>query len=202
MWRLGHPSGPLDFPPWDFWQGNNRFDDTSGGFRTLYCAQEPLTCLREKLHPLRPKASAEHARVFSDPARMPPGTVGAEMRRNNVLAPARIVLLRGELIDLEDLSVRRDLEHRHAALLETHGIAHLDISQLRSDQRFVTQTIARGLFRQGASGILYRSNIDSERCFALFETQAYLEPDGEAVPLTDPIPELLQICDEFNLALL
>jgi hypothetical protein len=68
-------------------------------------------------------------------------------------------------------------------------------------RRIITQKISRLLFDEGAAGIVYRSNLDDGRCVALFETRAHLEAVGTAKPLVHAIPELLQVCDEFNLIL-
>lgn len=55
---------------------------------------------------------------------------------------------------------------------------HLDISNLRSSQRIVTQTIALDLWTQGKPGIVYKSNLDSGLCLALFEGTPTLNAYG------------------------
>lgn len=129
------------------------------------------------------------------------GVVSWAWREKNALVEAT-VRAEGELVDLEDAAVRRELERMHAALLAEHGMDHLDVSQLRSKDRIVTQTISRGLYEKGFAGIRFRSNLDDRECFALFEGRASLEPTGrEPEPLTGDAPELLQVASDYGLVL-
>lgn len=57
---------------------------------------------------------------------------------------------------------------------------HLDISEVRSRDRIVTQTLGRFVFERDAAGVLYRSNLDDLPRVALFEQRAALTADGEA----------------------
>ena len=132
---------------------------------------------------------------------IPAGEVSRAWRRRHTLAPASIVLDRGAIVDLDDLLSRRRLERQHAGLLVRHGMRHLDISELRSRARPVTQAISRSLFDGGAAGVRFRSNLDDLPCTALFETRARLEPAGSAIRLTQDLPELLQVCSEYSLVL-
>lgn len=152
---------------------------------------------------LRPSTEAlrDFARLFGDRRAIPAGVVSTEWRRAHALAPATITLLDGDLVDLDDLAVRRRLERRHAALLAAHAMPHLDISQVRSRDRVVTQTISRALFEEGAAGIRFRSNLDDGPCAALFEGRARLEPRGEPASLTEDVEELLQVVREYGLVL-
>ena len=183
------------------WQ--HRFDDPRREYRTLYCADRRITCLREVLADLRPSTEAlqDFARLFGDRRAIPAGVVSAEWRQAHVLAPAMIAGADGALVDLDDLAVRRRLERRHAALLAAHAMPHLDISQVRSRDRVVTQTISRALFEEGAAGIRFRSNLDDGPCAALFEGRAWLEPRDKPTPLTEDVEELLQVCEEYGLVL-
>ena len=150
---------------------------------------------------LRPSTQAlrDFARLFGDRGAIPAGVVSTEWRRAHVLAPATMTLLAGELVDLDDLAVRRRLERRHAALLAAHAMPHLDISQVRSRDRVVTQTISRALFEEGAAGIRFRSNLDDGPCAALFEGRARLDPRGAPTLLTENVEELLQVSGEYGL---
>jgi hypothetical protein len=107
------------------------------------------------------------------------------------VARARLAIAATNLVDLEDLDVRRELEKSHAALLARHGMRHLDISNLRSSQRIVTQTISLDLWTQGKAGILYRSDLDSESCLALFEGGPLLSPYGRAGRIAADDPDLI-----------
>lgn len=83
---------------------------------------------------------------------MPRTVIPAQWRVDRRIAKARIPLDDDGVVDLEDLTVRRMLEERHAPLLAAYGVRHLDISQLRSRQRIVTQTIGLELFAAGIGG--------------------------------------------------
>ncbi len=122
-------------------------------------------------------------------------------REHHVLAEAEIEA-DGDIVDIEDVQVRSALELQHAQLLKDRGIPHLDLNQVRSKDRIVTQTISRGLFDDGAAGIHFRSNLDSGDCYALFEGRAELVDTGQTPePFTDDLTELLQVAGEFRLVL-
>lgn len=95
------------------------------------------------------------------------------------------------VVDLTDVAVRHELERRHIALLDEHGMEHLDLHEITSDQRPVTQAIAADLFDRGAGGFRFLSRVDGLPCIALIDCRASLRQVGAAVPLTDPPPEAL-----------
>lgn len=97
------------------------------------------------------------------------------------------------------MEVRRDLEEQYASLLALYGMKHLDISQLRSHQRVVTQTIALELFTAGKAGIAYRSNLDDERCVALFEGCASLTPYGGPQIIEADDEDLIAVCSAWHI---
>lgn len=80
---------------------------------------------------------------------------------------------------------------------------HLDIAQIRSKDRTLTQAVTRFLTEKGAAGVLYGSNLDDQPCAALFEGRARLSPVAgyEPEPLTPAHPELVAVCEEFGLVL-
>jgi hypothetical protein len=144
------------------------------------------------------KAKADFAKLFGASNLIVAGTVPWAWRERKVLAPARIAA-EGPMIDLDDVAVIRALESTLAPLLASKGIAHLDISSLRSRDREVTQHISRTLFDDGASGLRFRSNCDDKPCFVVFEGRGLLEADGPAEPCTEDSPEFLQVCSELGL---
>jgi hypothetical protein len=208
VWRLGHIDAPLDFVPRERCSWEHRFDDPEHDYRTLYCAEQPITCLREVLADLRPnlKARAEFAQfqrdlnVKPEEIRHPARDVSAGWRARHALAPALV----GRVAPLADLRQRRLLEQladAHADLLVQHQMEQLDLSQITSKNRIVTQTVGRDLHDQGAAGLLFRSNLDGEPCIVLFEGRARLHPDGRAIPMTENHPALLHVCSDYNLVL-
>lgn len=155
---------------------------------------------------LRPNAEtlAELEELFGPDAglRAAAGAVAAEWRDARVLAPAAPVL-DGDLVDVDDPRVRARLERAHAALLAEHGMAHLDIAEVRSRTRVVTQAIGRSVYEHGAAGVRFGSNLDDQPCFAIFEARGRLVPRrGEPpLPLSADLAILVQVCDEYGLRL-
>jgi hypothetical protein len=129
----------------------------------------------------------------------PAAAVTAQWRADRRIARARIEGPDDRLVDLEDLDVRRELEERHAPLLAAHGMRHLDISQLRSSQRIVTQTIALELHAAGMAGVAYRSTLDNELCVAVFERRATLTRYGTPQTLDEDDEDLVAVCRAWKL---
>jgi len=198
---------PLQFVPHEFCPWQHRFDDPEQQYRTLYCAEHPVTSLREVLADLHPNAMARALRsvqsaqgVPEEKVYRPAGEVRLAWREQHVLAPAT-VSRNGPLANLDDPALRERLAESHAALLAKYGLDHLNISEIRSKTRIVTQTIGRDLYERGAAGLRFRSNLDGRRCIVLFEGRAELQPDGNLIPLTGEVAELLTVCGEYGLIL-
>jgi hypothetical protein len=206
LWRVGHRSDPLAFTPRDLYEWNHRFDDADRRFRALYCAEDPKTSLREVLAEFRPNAGAIRTflEIFGGEAAgdLPRRQVSASWREQHVLAPARAEL-DGPIVDLYDPTVRNELERRHAALLAQLGLEHLDLHEVTSRRRIVTQTIAGDLFdRLGAAAVRYPSRLDGKPALAVFEGPGELIASGEPIVLIDPPPApLVAVCAEWGLAL-
>jgi RES domain len=205
LWRVGYHLDPLGFLPRERCSFNHRFDDAQRRFRTLYLAELPETALREVLADLRPNraAQARHIAKYGPEAAddFASEPVTAAWRRQHVLAPASVAL-DGHLVDLTDVSTRYEIEGAHLQLLSHYGMAHLDLHEITSRRRPVTQTIAGELFDQGAAAIRFPSRLDSNPCLAVFEGRATLEPAGEPLNLIDPPPEpLVNACAAWHLPL-
>jgi hypothetical protein len=205
VWRVGHRSGPLDFAPVEVYSWNHRFDDLEQRFRTVYCAEQPQTSLREVLADFRPNLAARQAfaEAFGPAALadLPVAPVTAKWREEHLLASAHM-FLDGDLVDLNESAVRLDLEQRHAALLLENGLEHLDLHEVTAPRRIVTQAIAGDLYDRGAAALRFPSRLDGRPALALFEGRAELVEAGEPIGLTDPAPEpLLFVCGEWGLEL-
>lgn len=200
---MGHISGPLDFPPWAVLNWRNRFDHPDKVFRTLYCAEQRQTAFREVLADFRPnaKARAEYRDLCGDD--LPPPRITAAWRATKVLAQGTLEILKGDLVDIDDSTLRQQFAHLHADVLARRGMDHFDIAQVRGKDRTITQMLTRFLVDQGAAGIVYGSNLDDRPCAALFETRSLLVPvpGFHPEPLTSSHPDLVTICDEFGLIL-
>ena len=193
LWRVGHAGDPLGFAPVELYEFSHRFDDLHRRFRTLHFAEEPETALREVLADFRPNLAARqrHLERYGPAGADDFGSepVTQEWCIENVLAPVR--LHSRALIDLTDLPTRRRIEERHAELLLEHGLEHLDLHEITTARRPVTQTIAAQLFDRGAAAVRFPSRIDGGACVALFENRGDAVLSGEPVLLTDPLPDSL-----------
>jgi hypothetical protein len=187
------------------WQG--RFDDprttlpTTARFRTLYLARRRRTAVLETLQDLRPstKDQADFQSLFG--ATAPTPILPRRWRADRRVGRARLDEGERRIVDLEDLEVRRALEERHAALLAAYGMRNLDISQLRSSQRIVTQTIALDLHGQGCAGIAYKSNLDGQGCVAIFEGRVEVHRYGAAQAIPADDDDLTAVCGAWGITI-
>ncbi len=204
-WRVGYQGDPLGFVPHELYVWNHRFDDRERSFRTIYVAELAETALREVLADFRPKLSAIQrfrelmgAEAELELAGQP---ISAAWRRQHVLAPVRLEL-HGPMCDLLDGARRHAIEERHADLLVAHGMEHLDLHEVTTSRRAVTQAIATSVYHDGAAAIRFPSCLDGRSCIAVFEGRGDLRPAAQAVALTDPPPEaLLNVAAEWELTL-
>jgi len=203
VWRIGHWSGPLDLAPSKLYGWVNRFDDSRRRFRSLYCSDSRHTAFREMLADFRTDAQAllDFERIFGGSARIPAGKVPAAWRREKRLAPCEIKIASGSLAALEDMDLRKQVERAIAATLVKHGFPHLDLGQVGGDNREVTQEAAAVLYDLGFAGVSFTSRLDGQACHALFEGRASLISTGREEPLCDDLPELIEVCAEFDLTL-
>jgi RES domain len=95
--------------------------------------------------------------------------------------------------DLTDVPTRQEIEDRHVELLLEHGLPHLDLHEITTSRRVITQTIAAYLFDRGAGAVRFPSRLDGGACIALFEGRGTTSSAGDAIVLTDPPPEPLTI---------
>jgi hypothetical protein len=154
---------------------------------------------------LRPnaKAIAELKALFGNetPALKGVGEVTAEWRDAHLLCPA-LAVSDHEFCHLDaEVELRDELERELAELLAEHDMEHLDITQVRSSDRIVTQTVSRALYARQYAGVRFGSNLDDQPCYALFEGRAELEPNGEPLELTPDLAPLRQVCEEVGLML-
>ncbi len=204
-WRVGHTGDPLGFAPQEICEYSHRFDDLRHRFRTVYIAELAATCLRETLADFRPKLSTirffQREMGAAAATDLPAWPITAAWRREHVLAPLRLKL-DGPIYDLTDIARRRSIEERHAELLLEHDMQHLDLHEITTIRRVVTQTIAGDLHDDGIAAIRFPSHLDSNPCIAVFEGRGALHLDGAIVRLTDPPPQqLLEVAAAWHLTL-
>jgi len=194
LWRVGYYADPLGFTPLELYQFSHRFDDVHRRFRTLYCADSAETCLREVLADFRPNLGAlrRHVERYGPEAAQdfPDNPVTAQWRIQHILVPT-VLQLDGPLIDLTDVPTRQQIEDRHVELLLEHDLQHLDLHEITTSRRAITQTIAADLFDRGAGAVRFPSRLDGNACIALFEGRGTASLAGDPIALTDPPPEPL-----------
>lgn len=204
-WRVGYRGDPLGFVPLEICEWSHRFDDLRHRFRTVYIAELAETSLRETLADFRPKLSAIRrfqremgAGAAQDLAAWP---ITAAWRTEHVLVGVGLKL-HGPIYDLTDLPQRQLVEERHSELLLKHDMQHLDLHEITTNRRVVTQTIAADLYDEGVAAIRFPSHLDGNPCIAVFEGRGDLEHRGVIVALTDPPPEqLLKVAADWRLTL-
>ena len=80
--------------------------------------------------------------------------VTAQWRIQHVLVPT-VLQLDGPLVDLTDVPTRQEIEDRHVELLLEHDLQHLDLHEITTSRRAITQTIAADLFDRGAGAVRF-----------------------------------------------
>ena len=203
LWRVGYHVDPLGFTPWELYGFSHRFDDVEHRFRTMYLAESDVTCLREVLADFRPNLAARRRHIerygpkAADDFAIEPIT--ARWRQQNVLVSATLEL-DGPVVDLIDVKTRQEIEDRHQTLLVDHGLEHLDLREITTHRRAVTQTIAGDLFDRGAAAVRFPSRLDGKACIALFEGRGTAAPARSVVALTDPPPApLVTVTNQWKL---
>jgi len=200
LWRVGHVSNPIGFPPRAGYEFSHRFDDRDKRWRTVYCAWTPETALREVLADVRPNTAtlARFLRRYGPEAaaELAARPITRAWRQLSLLAPVRIELSAGaRVLDLTDAREVHRLETLHAELLVAHGMGRLDLHEVTTRRREVTQAVAtRAYDEEHVGAIRYPSSIDlaGTPCYALIEGRARLVLAGDLLPLTDPAPEALE----------
>lgn len=204
-WRVGYRLDPAGFVPMELCSWNHRYDDLLQRFRTMYIAEQDQTAIREVLADLRPNAEAiaRYAERFGPAAvkDIPSQPVTQSWRRQHVLAQVHLDR-DGPLLDLCDPDVRYDVELSLGPLLHTHGMDHLDLSEVTAQLRPLTQTIAAASYDLGVAGVRFPSRLDGKPCVAVFEGRGLVEIVEDPIALVDPPPEALQkVCSGWHLQL-
>jgi hypothetical protein len=206
LWRVAHHTDPLEFASRDRCSWGHRFDDVQRRYRTLYCASTPETALREVLADLRPNAAviAKHLKVYGAAATssLPKAAITEKWRQDNVLVGCTMTY-EGRLLDLTDANDRHEIELRHAELLARYDMSHLDMHEITTRRRIVTQTIGTDAYDNlDVAAIRFASSRDGGTCFALFEDRARLEEAQSPIALTDPPPvPLVTVAADWGLHL-
>ena len=200
LYRIGHLPDPLAWPP-EAVRGAGRFDDPAGEYRVLYAGQR-RTCFLETLAPLRPSVetlAAMHAVTGTDEP-VPPAVVPPDWYQKR--AVATLHLLPGQRwLDVRATETLEALRLEFAEELVRWGISDLDLSDLMSRDRRLTQAISRWAHERGYQGVVYASRLESgANLWAIFEG-AQFEAVGVAQPILPDDPDLVAAAHTFGLAI-
>lgn len=218
LYRIGRAPEPLDFVPYEFC-GKNRFDDPllvhgdyASCFRVLYLGEDRRTCFLEVLQSCRPDlAYLAYLATFPDGDSDPdlPSdediVVGARLVSTDFLNRKRVQQMyldpNTRRADLRSFANREAFRDVFARLLLDHGATDFDLSTVTSNDRALTQAIARWLYEEGYRGIAYISRFDCEyQCIAVFEGASFA-PAGESVGISPDDPDLASALRMFGLHL-
>jgi hypothetical protein len=200
LYRIGHLPDPLTWPPVEL-TGGGRFDDPRREFRVLYAGGR-RACFFETLAPFRPSVEALAAMrgVTGTDEMLPQAIVPADWYQKR--AVARLRLLPGQRwLDLRATQTHETLRTELASILLALGVRDLDLSEVLSRERRLTQAISRWAYDRGYGGIIYRSRFAAATSlWAIFEG-ARLEPAGVAEPILPDDPDLVAAARVFGLAI-
>lgn len=199
LFRIGHLPDPLAWPPKEV-HGAGRFDDPLGEYRVLYAGQR-RTCFLETLAAFRPSVDAlaalQAVRNTDEP--LPVTTVPAGWYRTR--AVSRLRLLGGQRwLDVRAADTLEVLRGELAANLAEWRMTDLDLSDVMSRDRRLTQAISRWAYDEGFHGVVYSSRFGAgASLWAIFEG-AQFEAVGVAQPILPDDPDLLAVATLFGLA--
>ena len=148
----------------------------------VYVAEFAETSLREVLADFRPKLSA--IRRFQQEMGAEAAQELAAQPDHGGLAPRACPCACASAAGRPDLRSHRRAaasrsSERHIDLLLKHDMRHLDLHEITTSRRVVTQAIAGDLYDDGASAIRFPSSLDGNPCVAVFEGRGNVELAGE-----------------------
>ncbi len=200
LYRIGHLPDPLAWPPKAV-GGAGRFDDPLGEFRVLYAGQR-RTCFLETLAPFRPSVEALAAlqAIGGTDEPLPAPIVPADWYQKR--AVSRLRLLQGQQwLDVRATATHEALRAELAPQLATWGMKDLDLGDILSRDRRVTQAVGRWAYAAGYQGLVYASRFGSAASlWAIFEG-ARFEAVGVAQPIVPDDPDLLAAAKLFGLTI-
>lgn len=200
LYRIGYASDPLAWPPWEY-VGVGRFDDYRRQFRVLYVSEQRRACFLEGLAQFRPdpEALTRLSQVSGTDEPIAPATVPPDWYRKRAVGTLVIHSTQGRWLDLRQLETREALRTELAQKLVELGLEDLDVSDVRSRNRELTQAIARWAYEQGYQGIVYKSRFDdSLDCWAIFEG-ALVGAAAPPEPISRDDPDLRVAAQAFGI---
>ena len=215
--RVGWHQSPYDPQPWSRAKEDgtfgNRFDDpgkASGipdeqGFRMLYYAESPNGAFGESLAMFRPSLKTlaglrKMTGTEPDTLETEAGLITADWRKTHLLAH---ITLDPTLV-CADISSSTSIQHLRDELASMGldlGLNDIDYAALLSENRPLTQRIARYIYEQAATfaGIPYTSRHGKDwACWAMFSDRVQTT-HGQAEPIEATHPALIAVARLFGL---
>ncbi|MEX2374733.1 MAG: RES family NAD+ phosphorylase [Dehalococcoidia bacterium] len=198
LYRIGHLPDPLAWPPEEV-RGAGRFDDPAAKYRVLYAGQR-RTCFLETLAWLRPSletlAAMKAVRGTDEP--MPSWSVPPDWYQKRAVAALR--LRPGQRwLDVRATETHEVLRAELASELTAWGLTDLDLGDVLSRNRQVTQRISRWAYAYDYHGIVYASRFNAgASLWAIFEG-ALFDAVGVAQPILPGDPDLVEAARLFGL---
>ncbi len=208
LYRVGWPPDPLAWPEWRH-VGRNRFDDPENRTRVLYLAEQRHACFAEILA----KFYLKDPQLIAALRAMPPGAPAAPAPAitSGVIAPGFFGRPMGALrlrpgqnwLDLRSLENHIALYELLIDDLDLHGYGEvqMDLSDVTTRDRNLTQRISRWAISNGYQGIAYTSRLSHAfDCWALFESAVFDRADDPR-QITEDDPELLRVVGWLGLTI-
>lgn len=157
VYRIGYRPDPFAWTPWQYaHQGrfDGRWDDPKGNFRTLYVADQLLSCLLEVLADFRPDiaVTAELDQIEEDPRdddfpTAPAGVIPDEFLAERAGGEAA---MSGRFVDVRKPVTIGELRRQFGAFAARLGFPDLDAAALKSSvPRELTQTMSGWFYTLG-----------------------------------------------------
>jgi RES domain len=173
--RVGWAANPAGLRPWNTLGPNElfdgRFDDPTGGYRTLYASATAAAALREKLAPFRadPAAIAVFERMDlteQERASLPrPGEIPASFLKDFALTTLEVTS--ADEIQVVDVTAAGTFD----AYADRTAIYHTVADILNNDCTLAARKMGLAIWRTRCAGVVYPSKFGSDLInYALFET--------------------------------
>jgi hypothetical protein len=198
LYRIGHLPDPLAWPPEEV-RGAGRFDDPLAEYRVLYAGQR-RTCFLETLAWLRPSietlAAMRAVTGTDEPVLSSPIPPDWYQKR----AVAALLLRPGQRwLDVRATETHGALRVELADELAAWGLTDLDLGDMLSRNRRLTQRISRWAYEHDYRGIVYASRFNAgANLWAIFEG-AQFDAVGVPQPILPDDPDLIEAARLFGL---
>src|SRR5262245_25101370 len=143
LYRISRSVEVTEFPPWEYC-GDGRFDDPEKDFRVLYAAEQPVGCFFETLDHYTPPIDL----LQFLPDSLHEGRVPTSWLSSRFIGRLELGFS-DKYLDLRSLDSHRWIRRKLADQLSALGLTTVDLGRTLTDDRRVTQLIARLAHAEG-----------------------------------------------------